>query len=83
MGRLPRSAPPSTGKRGSLHRLLVTAAAIVLLAAAPFAESVRTSAISKVGRGGDTVYVEVGGESERGVRRLASCILDQHRLYRP
>ena len=41
MGRLPRSASPSTGKRGSLHRLLVVAAAIVLLAAVPFAESVR------------------------------------------
>ena len=45
MGRLPRSASPSTGKRGSLHRLLVVAAAIVLLAAVPFAESVR-----KIGR---------------------------------
>ena len=42
MGRCPRSASPSAGKRGLLHRLLVSAAAIVLLAAIPFAESVRS-----------------------------------------
>ena len=43
MGRFPRSASPSTGKRGLIHRLLP---AIVLLAAVPFAESVRLSIVT-------------------------------------
>ena len=43
MGRLPRSASPSTGKRSLLPCLLP---AIVLLAAVPFAESVRLSIVT-------------------------------------
>ena len=67
MGRFPTSASPSIGKRGLLHRLLVTAAAIVLLAAVPFAESVRI--FGRVSESLDTA----GYIGERGVER--GCVV--------